>query len=129
MLNRRFGSEQRLVIEIIAYIEDITHDPDNFGYEVADKVKSYLLDEWDEIDREIETALKEDGWLIQQPYDRIKVDPEDVKKLGPESFENFNIVKDADRGIRASMSERLQGYPLGGNRAAYSTIEDREVKS
>jgi hypothetical protein len=63
---RRFGGETRPVVEVIAYIEDVTHDPDNFGYEVADKVKSYMLDEWEEIDREIETALKEDGWMIQQ---------------------------------------------------------------
>ena len=124
---RRFGSETRPVVEVIAFIEDVTHDPDNFGYEVADKVKSYLLDEWEEIDREIETALKEDGWMIQQPYDRIKVDPEDVKKLGSESFENFSIVKDADRGIKASMSERLQGYPLGGTRVAYSVVNDEKV--
>ena len=124
---RRFGGETRPVVEVIAFIEDVTHDPDNFGYEVADKVKSYLLDEWEEIDREIETALKEDGWMIQQPYDRIKVDPEDVKKLGPESFENFNIVKDSDRGIRASMSERLQGYPLAGTRTVYSVVNDETL--
>jgi hypothetical protein len=85
------------------------------------------LDYWEDIDREIETALKEDGWMIQQPYDRIKVDPEDVKKLGPESFENFNIVKDTDRGIRASMSERLQGYPLAGTRTVYSVVNDETL--
>ena len=124
---RRFGSDTRLVVEVVAYLEDITHDPDNFPYEVASNVKDFFLDYWEEIDREIETALKEDGWMIQQPYDRIKVDPEDVKKLGPESFENFNIVKDTDRGIRASMSERLQGYPLAGTRTVYSLVHDETL--
>jgi hypothetical protein len=125
---RRFGSDTRLVVEVVAYIEGVTHDPDNFGYEIADQVKSYFVDYWEDIDNEIETALKEDGWMVQQPYDRIKVDPEDVKKLGSESFENFNVIKDTDKGIRASMSDKLQGYPLGGTRVAYSTIDDREVK-
>ena len=125
---RRFGSDTRLVVEVVAYIEGVTHDPDNFGYEIADQVKSYFVDYWEDIDNEIETALKEDGWMVQQPYDRIKIDPEDVKKLGSESFENFNVIKDTDKGIRASMSDKLQGYPLGGTRVAYSTIDDREVK-
>jgi hypothetical protein len=61
---RRFGSDTRLVVEVVAYIEGVTHDPDNFGYEIADQVKSYFVDYWEDIDNEIETALKEDGWIF-----------------------------------------------------------------
>ena len=125
--NRFSPGKSRLVVEVVAYINDVTHDPENFESEVASNVKSYFVDYWEDIDKEIENALKEDGWMVQQPYDRIKVDPEDVQKLGPESFDLFKIVKDTDRGIKASMINTLKGYPDAGTRTEYSTINDEYI--
>ena len=125
--NRFSPGKSRLVVEVVAYIEGVTHDPENFESEVASNVKSYFVDYWEDIDKEIENALKEDGWMVQQPYDRIKVDPEDVQKLGPESFDLFKIVKDTDRGIKASMINTLKGYPDAGTRTEYSTISDEYI--
>ena len=125
--NRFSPGKSRLVVEVVAYINDVTHDPENFESEVASNVKSYFVDYWEDIDKEIENALKEDGWMVQQPYDRIKVDPEDVQKLGPESFDLFKIVKDTDRGIKASMINTLKGYPDAGTRTEYSTISDEYI--
>ncbi|MCW4052979.1 MAG: hypothetical protein NWE78_07225, partial [Candidatus Bathyarchaeota archaeon] len=125
--NRFSPGKSRLVVEVVAYIDDVTHDPENFESEVASNVKSYFVDYWEDIDKEIENALKEDGWMVQQPYDRIKVDPEDVQKLGPESFDLFKIVKDTDRGIKASMINTLKGYPDAGTRTEYSTINDEYI--
>ena len=125
--NRFSPGKSRLVVEVVAYIQDVTHDPENFESEVASNVKSYFVDYWEDIDKEIENALKEDGWMVQQPYDRIKVDPEDVQKLGPESFDLFKIVKDTDRGIKASMINTLKGYPDAGTRTEYSTINDEYI--
>ena len=125
--NRFSPGKSRLVVEVVAYIQDVTHDPENFESEVASNVKSYFVDYWEDTDKEIENALKEDGWMVQQPYDRIKVDPEDVQKLGPESFDLFKIVKDTDRGIKASMINTLKGYPDAGTRTEYSTINDEYI--
>ena len=125
--NRFSPGKSRLVVEVVAYIQDVTHDPENFESEVASNVKSYFVDYWEDIDKEIENALKEDGWMVQQPYDRIKIDPEDVQKLGPESFDLFKIVKDTDRGIKASMINTLKGYPDAGTRTEYSTINDEYI--
>ena len=125
--NRFSPGKSRLVVEVVAYLDDVTHDPENFESEVASNVKSYFLDSWEDIDKEIENALKEDGWMVQQAYDRIKVDPEDVQKLGPESFDLFKVVKDTDRGIKASMINTLKGYPDAGTRTQYSTISDEYI--
>ncbi|MCS5659984.1 MAG: hypothetical protein NZ842_06255, partial [Dehalococcoidia bacterium] len=113
--DRPFGrGETRKVVEIIAYVDDVTHDPDNFADEAAREVQ-YITEAWEEIDAQIEAALKEDGWMIETPYDKLETDPEHPGKLGPESFDLFNISK-GDRGIAARLIIPMKGYPAAGLR-------------
>jgi hypothetical protein len=125
LVDVRMGQGTMPVVRIQMYDEDITHDPDNFAYNIASEFE-YITDRHEEIYRTIEEALKEDGWLIETDLDKLKVDPENVKKLGEDSFENFSISKD-DGAIDATAIFELEGYPVAGERTMTTDFGDTRM--
>jgi len=125
LVDVRMGRGSKPVVRIQMYDQNVTHDPDNFAYDLGREIEE-ITDNHKEIHREIENALREDGWLIETSFDKLKVDPEEPKKLGGESFENFNISRDDDI-IQAEARFSLENYPLTGKRKLTTDFGDTTV--
>lgn len=121
----RMGQGSKPVVRIQMYDSNITHDPDNFAADLGREVEE-ITDKHKEIHREIESALREDGWIIETSFDKLKVDPEQPGKIGEESFENFNISRDDDI-IQAQAKFSLENYPSTGKRKLATDFGDTAV--
>ena len=114
IVDQRFGVDTRKIVQFKMFLNSGAVSADELESDIAREIK-IITDSYDEIDAEIEEALKEDGWIIETPFDKLKTDPENSGKLGEDSFDFFSITK-GPNGIGARTISKLEGYPKAGIR-------------